>query len=70
MVTTDVDTSDWLRLVRAEYLEMPGLSLTARQAQRLWVLDTTTCEEVLGRLVEDHFLRHTNADTFVRADRD
>ena len=28
-----------LRQVRSEYLEMPGLRLTRRQAQRLWGLD-------------------------------
>ena len=33
---TDVD---WAQLVRAEYLEVPGLTLTRDQAQRLWGLD-------------------------------
>lgn len=32
--------SDWLRLIHAEYREMPGLHLTKPQVQRLWGLDT------------------------------
>jgi hypothetical protein len=70
MLSTDVDTSDWLNLIRAEYFEIPGLSLTRQQAQRLWALDTATCKELLAQLVADHFLRQTAADTYVRADRD
>jgi len=68
MVATEIETSDWLQLIRAEYLEMPGLALTPRQVQRLWHLDTATCDQVLDRLVADHFLRHTAIDTYVRAD--
>jgi hypothetical protein len=37
--------------VRAEYAEMPGLSVTLPQAQRLWALDRATCEE--GRAQKD-----------------
>jgi hypothetical protein len=29
--------------IRAEYAEMPGLKLTAAQAQRLWGLDRQSC---------------------------
>ena len=34
--------------VRAEYAEMPGLSLTLAQAQRLWTADPATCAETLA----------------------
>jgi len=37
MVTANADLADWLQLIRAEYLEIPGLSLTKRQVQRLVV---------------------------------
>lgn len=30
---------DWLNIVRAEYLEIPGLNLTKAQMQRLWGFD-------------------------------
>ena len=45
-----------LRLIRGEYLEMPGLRLTHAQAQRLWGLDAQTCASVLETLREDAFL--------------
>ncbi|MGE0706007.1 MAG: hypothetical protein AB7P22_18955 [Vicinamibacterales bacterium] len=43
--------------VRAEYVEMPGLSLTARQAARLWGFDARRSEHVLSMLVDSGFLR-------------
>lgn len=64
------DMSDVLLRVRGEYREMPGLSLTLRQAQRLWGLDTCACESVLRELVDAHFLRRSSEGTFVRADGD
>ena len=38
---------------------MPGLRVTPAQAQRLWALDTSTCEALLNRLVEQQVLRRT-----------
>jgi hypothetical protein len=57
-----------VRRVRAEYKEMPGLSLTVAQAQRLWTLDPSTCGIVLRRLVESRFLRTTARGRYVRAE--
>ena len=45
--------------VRGEYLEMPGLSLTERQAARLWHLEPEACRALFKALVESGFLRHT-----------
>jgi hypothetical protein len=42
-------SAELLRRVRAEYLEMPGLRLTAPQAQRLFGLDAETWEGILPR---------------------
>ncbi len=56
---------DVLRRARAEYLEMPGLRLTRAQAQRLWGLDTRTCEQLLIALTETRFLAKTRDGTFV-----
>jgi hypothetical protein len=61
---------DVLSRVRGEYLEMPGLRLTPQQARRLWRLDETACDEVLGALVEDRFLARTPDGAFVRNDGD
>lgn len=59
---------DPLDRVRGEYLEMPGLSLTERQAQRLWGLDPERCKTVLDALLEAGFLRRTHHGAYVRAD--
>ena len=46
-----------LNLIRAEYREMPGLCLTKPQIQRLWSLDTVTCEDVVQALEREQFLK-------------
>jgi hypothetical protein len=58
----------WLVRVRSEYLEMPGLSLTQAQAQRLWGLDAQACETVLAALLQAGFLRRTSQGGYVRGD--
>ena len=68
MQAADVHLIDWLQLIRAEYLESPGLSLTKRQVQRLWNLDHVTTEAVLTALVDMNFLRCTSRQAYVRAD--
>ena len=42
--------------VRAEYLEMPGLHLTADQVQRLCGIEATICALILDALVAAKFL--------------
>ncbi len=53
--------------VRGEFREMPGLSLTLAQAQRLWSLDMSTCCDVLSELVESGFLSRRTDGAFCRA---
>jgi hypothetical protein len=60
---------DVVRRIRGEYLEMPGLRLTAAQARRLWRLDESSCDAVLGALVNDRFLAKTRDGAFIRQDR-
>ena len=60
--------ADAFRRVRDEYLDLPGLSLTARQAQRLWNLDPETCRLVLDTMVAERFLRRTPQAQYVRRD--
>ena len=55
-----------LRRIEREYLEMPGMCVTAPQAQRLWGLDSTTCSFVLTTLIERGILRRTPRGTFVK----
>ena len=51
--------------VEGEYRDMPGLSLTLRQAARLWRLDYGTCERVLTELIERRVLKRTLNGTYV-----
>ena len=45
--------------VRAEFEEMPGMTLTRRQASRLFGLSETDCAVVLDVLVDSAYLRET-----------
>ena len=56
------------RRVRAEFLEMPGLTLTVAQASRLWSFEASFCMAVLGALEEARFLVRTRHSAFARAD--
>jgi hypothetical protein len=57
-----------LHRIRAEFLEMPGLCLTFEQAQRLWSLESRTCEALLTSLIDSRFLRRTDRGLFACAD--
>ena len=59
--------TDWLQLIRAEYLEIPDLCLTKLQVQRLWGLDPLTSDLLVEALVDAKFLRRTGQDAYVRA---
>jgi DNA-binding IclR family transcriptional regulator len=60
--------ADALRQIEAEYREMPGLSVTEAQAQRLWGLDKTTCRRALETLVQRGVLRRNRRESYVRAE--
>jgi hypothetical protein len=57
-----------LQRIQGEYLEMPGLRLTAAQAQRLWGLDPAMCSSLLAALVDAQFLRQTRDGAYIRSD--
>jgi hypothetical protein len=65
---TQPDLRDIVHLVKAEYLEMPGMCLTPAQVRRLWNLDFHTAAAVLQQLVKEGFLCVTEAGTFERRD--
>jgi hypothetical protein len=58
---------DLARRIEAEYVEMPGLSVTLSQAQRLWAADRRVCQTVFDRLIARGVLRMTTKGRFVRA---
>jgi hypothetical protein len=59
-----------LERVRAEYLEMPGMRLTARQVQRLCGVEAADCVSALDALVARKFLCLNRDGTYARsADR-
>ena len=60
--------ADMIRRIRGEYLEMPGLSLSVAQAQRLWDLEPAVCHGLLNALVETGFLVRTREGAFVHRD--
>lgn len=60
--------ADVLEQIEVEYREMPGLSVTEAQAQRLWGLDNTTCKRALDTLVQRGVLWRTRREAYVRAD--
>jgi hypothetical protein len=70
-VADEVPASPWAMLteallhrIRGEFREMPGLTLTLRQAARLWSLDPVTCDMALRILVEERYLARTRRGAF------
>lgn len=61
---------DWLQLIHAEYEEIPGLSLTREQVQRLWNLDAESCDMLLAEMEARRLVRRTPAQTYVRGELD
>jgi hypothetical protein len=57
-----------LKRIRGEYHEMPGLSLTPAQAERLWHMDRETCRAALNRLVQRRVLALTPRGRYVKHD--
>ena len=52
--------------IQTEYVEMPDLKLTARQAQRLWNLSYEVWETALAVLIGKQFLAQTRDGAYVR----
>ena len=55
-----------LQRIQGEFVEMPGLRLTAAQAQRLWGLERDVCDALMGALVDAKFLAQTRDGAYVR----
>jgi len=71
MLVPGQPTAEWTHRVPAEYLEMPGLTLTKWQMHRLWPLDATLCDAVVDTLVASGFLwRRRPNNTYARLSND
>jgi hypothetical protein len=68
LVLLPMRIEDVLKRVQGEFVEMPGLCLTAAQAQRLWGLDREFCEKLMEALVEKKFLAQRRDGSFIRID--
>lgn len=55
-----------LRRAQSDFREMPGLVITAKQAARLWGIESTLSDRLLARLVESGFLRRTADGAYTR----
>jgi hypothetical protein len=60
---------DLLQRIQCEFLEMPGLRLTERQARRLWNLDSLACANILRVLVDGGFLFRTPDGSFMHVEQ-
>ena len=60
---------DLLQRIQCEFLEMPGLRLTERQARRLWNLESVACANILRVLVDGGFLFRTPDGSFMHVDQ-
>jgi hypothetical protein len=61
---SNVSSAELLRRIRAEYREMPGLQLTAPQAQRLFGVHSKTWDAALAALVDAKFFSRTRNGQF------
>ena len=59
---------DLMSLIRSEYREMPGLTVTLAQAARLWNVDRRQCFDALEALADEGFLRRSRG-MYVFGDR-
>jgi hypothetical protein len=64
---TRLDFASAIRRAKSDFIEMPGMQLTMKQAMRLWMFDPDLCEAVLRSLVDSHFLVQTRNAIFLRA---
>ena len=67
MLAEQTSVKELLRVIEAEYREMPGLHLTSAQAQRLWGLDAATCAAMFEVLIAARFLRRNHRQAYVLA---
>ena len=66
MLVADKAVAEWTKRIRAEYMEMPGLSLTRAQMRRLWPIDAPLIDAVVDGLLVSGFLECRPGYTYAR----
>jgi hypothetical protein len=66
MLSAERTIADCLQLLRARFLDRPGLQLSQSQVQRLWLQDPVTCDALLNALIDIRFLKRTGEGTYER----
>ena len=66
MLVAERAVVEWTQQIRAEYVEMPGLSLTKEQMRRLWRFDEPLCNAVVDALLASGFLERRADSVYVR----
>jgi hypothetical protein len=64
-----IDVDEAIELIRTEYAQMPGLSMTSRQVRRVWSLSNEVCQEALNSLTRSGFLTENRDSSYVKATR-
>lgn len=67
MNAVETSVTDWVYIIRGEFLEIPGLHLTKPQIQRLWGLDPAMSDALVDTLVAAGFLKRTHKGGYARA---
>ena len=60
-----MDLTAALAMIQMEYVEMPGLRVTAQQGRRLWTLPLEVCQAALDTLAAAGFLAKTRDGQYV-----
>ena len=66
MPATETSLADWIRLIRSEFDEMPGLVLTCPQIRRMWGIDCDACNRVMTHLVLSGMLVRRSDGSYAR----
>jgi len=64
-----IELDEAIDLIREEYAEMPGLSMTCKQVRRVWDLSNEVCREALTALTGAGLLIENRDGSYVRATR-
>jgi hypothetical protein len=60
-----MDLAAVLNMIQMDYVEMPGLRLTAPQGRRLWTLPLDVCQAALDTLVAAGFLARAEDGAYI-----
>lgn len=66
ILSAGASLTDWIAMVRAEFLEFPGLSLSGSEMHRLWDLEPEILDAILNRLIASGFLIETPTGMYER----